>query len=132
MSDDSALPSAREIIDLHDQIEEDYELKHKGASVASPWLELRDVLERVAEYDDVYMRAAALLRHITTAHVFEDGNKRTAWSTCRAYLDGHGLEPAVVNTDEVAKVCRRIRRFDVDEIAEWLEDGTLDREQLGP
>jgi len=128
----SDLPTADEVIEIHDEIEEQYDLKHTGAAVASPWLELRDILEDIEEYEGTYLRAAGLLRHILTAHLFEDGNKRTAWTTTVLYLEDHDTEPAVRDTDEAERVLKRIRRFDVDEIADWLADGDLDRDRLDP
>jgi prophage maintenance system killer protein len=128
----SDLPTADEVIEIHDEIEEQYDLKHTGAAVASPWLELREILEDIEEYDGTYLRAAGLLRHILTAHVFEDGNKRTAWTTTVLYLENHDAEPAVRERDEAEQVLKRIRRFDVDEIAKWLANGDLDRDRLGP
>jgi len=126
------LPEVDEIIEIHDEIEEEYDLTHTGARVASPWLELRNLLEDVEEYDGVYRRAAGLLRDIITSHFFEDGNKRTAWTTTVLYLENHDTEPAVRDTDEVERVLKRIRRFDVDEIADWLAEGDLDRDRLDP
>lgn len=126
---DDDLPSPRQIIAAHDEIEAEWDLKYTGARVGSPFLHLRKIVQTVAEYDGVYLRAASLLRSITTAHLFEDGNKRTAWVVTRAYLDEHAIEPAP-HDEEVERLLRRIRRYDVEEIAEWLESGALDRDRL--
>lgn len=126
---DDQLPSERQIVAAHDEIEEEWELKHTGARVGSPFLHLRDILEEVRDYDNVYSRAACLLRKVVTAHLFEDGNKRTAWVVTRRYLRQHGFEPAP-DLEEVERLLRRIRRYDVEEIADWLESGDLDRERL--
>jgi len=47
----------------------------------------------------------------------------------RAYLDEHAIEPAP-HDEEVERLLRCIRRYDVEEIAEWLESGALDRDRL--
>ncbi|WP_129116900.1 Fic family protein [Halegenticoccus tardaugens] len=132
MSDD--LPTAEEIIDTHVFIEEEYELKFRGARVAAPQLKLKRLLRDISDDDDtedIYLRAAALLRHIITAHYFEDGNKRTAWLTAREYLERHGEIPA--ERGELAhRVLKNVRRFDVDELAEWLQSGEIDEKRLTP
>jgi len=124
-------PRPREIIATHEEIEEAYDMKYIGARVASPKLELRRLLREGGDYDDVYMRAGFLLRKLVTAHLFEDGNKRTAWVTTRDFLRDHDAEPAESDVD-VPTVLRRIRRYDVDEVAEWLRTGALDEDRLQP
>ena len=125
------LPTPAEIIATHDEIEEEYDLTHRGARVAVPRLKLREILDDVVSYDTVHQRAAALLRQVITAHLFEDGNKRTAWTTTIIYLDTVGDVPAETG-DRVPHILRRIRRYDVDEIAEWLETGDIDEDRLNP
>lgn len=106
-------------------------MKYRGVRVASPKTKLRNVLADVAEYEGIYMRATYLLRKLITIHIFEDGNKPTAWTVTLIYLERHGLQPAEQGLP-VERVLRRIRRFDVDEIARWLETGELDRDRLHP
>lgn len=132
MSEDDPLPTPRQIIIAHEEIEETYDLKHRGARVAAPRLQLQEVLEGVRDYDGVYMRAACLLRKVLTAHLFEDGNKRTAWSVTRQYLEKYGIRPAQRREVVVGHFLRSIRSYDVDEIAKWLETGEIDRTRLNP
>jgi prophage maintenance system killer protein len=129
--DDSKLPTPEEILATHEEIEEQYDMKYTGTRVAAPKLKLKRILEETAEHDGVYTRAAFLLRKLVTAHYFEDGNKRTAWVTMREYLQEHDETPAE-RGKESGKVLRRVRRFDVDEIATWLETGEIDEDRLDP
>ncbi|ELY38619.1 hypothetical protein C497_06754 [Halalkalicoccus jeotgali B3] len=99
-SGDGTLPTAKDIVTVHDEIDEEYDLKYKGARVASPRLELRPHTRKAAEYDDVYIRAAFLLRKVVTAHVFEDGNKRTAWNVATSYLEQAGAQRADTDVAE--------------------------------
>jgi death-on-curing protein len=126
------LPDADRIIQIHDRIEDEYDLTHTGAAVAAPRLKFRELLTEVDEYEGEYQRAGALLRKIITAHYFEDGNKRTGWLTTREYLDNHGHVPADRAEDRVEHVLKSIRSFDVCEIARWLKDGQIDEERLNP
>lgn len=132
MTEENRLPTPREIVAAHEEIEVSQELRFTGARVASPRLELRDLLGEVRAYDEVYVRAGCLLRKGITAHLFEDGNKRTAWTVTRQYLAEHDLKPAERRPVVVAHVLRSIRRYDVKEIAAWLETGDIDRSRLTP
>lgn len=128
---DDTLPAPEEILVTHEEIERTYDMKYTGVRVAAPKLKLRRVVRAADDYDDLYHRAAYLLRKLVTAHFFEDGNKRTAWVTVRKYLSENGETPAERGPD-AGRVLRRIRRYDVPEIAEWLESGEIDDSRLGP
>lgn len=130
MTDDD-LPSPDEIMTAHDRIVETYDLTHDDVNVVAPRLKFRRLLEEVAKQDDTYERAAQLLRDLVTSHYFEDGNKRTAWIVTREYLNEHGERPAE-RSDRVPHILRRVRRYDVDEIADWLRTGSLDEDRLSP
>lgn len=125
------LPTANEILEAHEEIEEAYDMKYRGVRVAAPRARLQKIVEQAAEEEEAFDRAAFLLRKLITAHLFEDGNKRTAWVTAREYLARNDLEPDP-RREEVERVLRRIRRYDVDEIAGWLETGDIDRDRLNP
>lgn len=106
-------------------------MTYTGAAVAAPRLKLERLLGDVDEHDGIFMRAAALLRDLVTSHFFEDANKRTAWAVTNLYLSDHDAEPAV--TDERAvHFLKRIRRFDVHEIRDWLATGEIDEDRLHP
>ena len=130
MSDD--LPTPAEIVATHDQIAEMYDLKYKGARIAAPKLTLREeVVESAAEYENVFHRAAALLFGIQSAHVFEDANKRTAWTVTRSYLKRKGIDLDPPQDDEtVERIVRRAGLFEISELAEWLETGEIDVSKL--
>ena len=86
-----------------------------------PGFQLREyVLEPVAEEDGRFHRAAGLLRKIITAHVFEDTNKRIAWTVTVLYLEDHDAEPADRDTERVERILKRVRRYDIEEISGWL------------
>lgn len=125
------LPAPEQIIEAHERVVSRYDLTHTGARVASPRLSFERTLRDVDDYEGTYHRAAALLQKIITAHYFEDGNKRTAWAMTRTYLESYGYVPE--DTSERAeRVLRNIRLFTVNEIAEWLETGEIDKERFPP
>lgn len=131
MPDDDRLPTPDEILAIHETIEVVEDMTYRGTRIAAPRLELRELLDEARDLEGVYLRAAFLLRKLITAHLFEDGNKRAAWTVTWIYLERHGLHPDEQD-QSVERVLRRIRRYDVEEIAEWLESGDLDRERLNP
>lgn len=117
----------------HDEIEEDYDLDHEGASVTHPAVHCSDIVREARDNRfNPYDRAAYLLRRLITAHLFEDANKRTSWLTIRDYLNRHGLKPAKTKKEDTEPVLNAIRAFDVDELAEWLETGDIDESKLHP
>lgn len=131
MPDDDRLPTPDEILAIHETIEVVEDMTYRGTRMAVPRLELRELLDEARDLEGVYLRAAFLLRKLITAHLFEDGNKRAAWTVTWIYLERHGLHPDE-RDQSVERVLRRIRRYDVEEIAEWLESADLDRERLNP
>lgn len=126
------LPTPTQILDTHDEIEEEYDLKYKGLMKSAPKRKLRrEVLEPAAEYNDPYHRAAVLLFGIQSVHVFEDANKRTAWSETMRYLKRNGISPDFQqDEDTIERIVRRIGLFDTDEIASWFETGEIDEDKL--
>lgn len=129
---DGELPTAEEIITVHEQLEEAYDLKHKGLMKAAPKLKLRTkVIDEAAKYDEPHHRAAVLLFRIPSVHIFNDANKRTAWTVTQEYLDRCGLDPTVPQGSETTeKIIRRAGAFSIEELAEWLETGEIDLERV--
>ena len=125
------LPTPDEIIVTHEEIEEQYDLKYRGIRVTAPRLVLRRLLEGAEELSGEYLQGAFLLRKLITEHLFEDGNKRTAWVTIREFLLSADLRPAETG-ERVPHILRRIRRYEIDELAEWLETGEIDEDRLHP
>lgn len=131
MTEPPDLPKPDEILAIHKEIEKEYAMKYTGTRVAAPRLNLRDIRREVGEYDDLYMRAACLLRKLITAHLFEDGNKRTAWTVTTTYLERAGAKRAESSVG-TERVVRSIRKYEVDELAEWLKTGGIDQSRLNP
>lgn len=131
MADRFRYPTPEQIIATHQEVEKEYNLKYTGTRVAAPKLKLKRILQEGNDHETLYLRAAFLLRKLSTSHLFEDGNKRTAWLTTRKYLDEYGEEPAD-RGPETAHVLRRIRRYNIKELAEWLETVEIDESRLRP
>lgn len=131
MNNGSHLPTPDDILQIHEDIEEAYDMTHTGTRAYLPEQKLQNVVDEAQEQEDTYERGAVLLRDLITTHVFKDGNKRTAWVTTRQYLKQHGEEPAGADASP-ERVLTRIQRFEVPEIAEWLRNGSIDEDRLEP
>ena len=131
MSEDD-LPTPAEIIAAHDQLEEAYDLKYTGFLKAAPKSKLRrNVIKPASEYDDPYYVAAVLLFEIQSVHVFNDANKRTAWTVTMEYLNRNGIDPVFgQDRQTVEKIVRRAGLFSTDELAHWLKTGEIDTAKL--
>lgn len=130
MTDD--LPTPGEIITIHERIDQRYDLKYEGVRIAAPRGMLRrEVIEPAAEYDDPYHRAATLLFGIQSAHVFEDANKRTAWTATMEYLERTEIKPDFQQDKEtIERIIRRAGLFEIGELAAWFETGEIDESRL--
>lgn len=123
------LPTVKDIHAVHELIEEQWDLSHRGTRAVLPDQTLASILEDVRDLDGAYRRAAALLNRIADAHVYEDGNKRTAWTVAETYLDEAGRE-AVPADEDAARVLLNRGRFDEAELATWLETGDIPEEKF--
>ncbi len=123
------LPTVAEVHEVHDLIVQEWDLDHPGTRAVTPDRRLESILDDVADLDGDYRRAAALLWRLANAHVYEDGNKRTAWTVAETYLNEVGAT-AAPDDDVAATVMRHRSRFDESELATWLRTGEIDEERF--
>lgn len=129
MSPGDDLPTVEEIHTNHEEIVHEYGLTHDGIGAYFADEKLDGLLEEAREYDDEFMRAAVIFRKLPSIHVYEDGNKRTAYLTVIEYLDRHNLELAR-SGEIVERVLRNRKRYSIEEIAHWMETGEISDEKL--
>lgn len=72
-------------------------------------------------YQDVYTKIAAIVQVIITAHVFNDGNKRTGLAVlCSlAHMNGFIFEPTKNDEDYIVKIASD--NLSIDKVSEWLK-----------
>jgi death-on-curing protein len=126
---DLDLPTVDDIYAVHDAVVEQWNLTHTGTRTVLPDQTLESILDDARECDDPYVSAATLLRTLATSHVFEDGNKRTAWVVAKSSLVESGRTVAP-SGQRIATVMKHIKRFDVLELARWLETGEIDESRF--
>lgn len=73
-------------------------------------------------YPDVFAKAAVILEGLAALHVFTDGNKRTAFIACAAFMGINGLELIVPMTSAFRFILAVAnKKKDIQEIAAWLK-----------
>lgn len=71
----------------------------------------------------IYRKAAFLLRSLITAHVFRDGQHRTAFFVTVMFLEQNGESVHCDDYGQARTFLKGIRMYDNDQIARWLEFG---------
>ena len=121
--------SVKDIHDIHDRIVAAFDLAHPDVRRRDADRFIRRIVRAAGEASDPFEEAAVYLERLIDAHVFEDGNKRTAWLTAVRALHEHD-KTAAPDRNEVATVLKHVRRFETAELARWLETGDIDRTRL--
>lgn len=124
MPEDDLL-SVADIYAVHEEVVDRWELTYAGTRGPLPDQRLQTIIEDAHEETDPYVFAGTLLRNLATAHVFEDGNKRTSWVVAKTVLRERGKTVAP-SGQRIATVMKHLKRYDVDELATWLETGQID------
>ena len=114
--------SPQDVIDIHDGVLNPGELSGLAGSKS-----LEGILGRVdtrlqyGQVTDIYDLAAVYALAVSQGHVFNDGNKRTAYAVMDLCLSNHGVVMAW-QTEEVGQIIIDIAQGKVDEteLAAWL------------
>lgn len=76
-------------------------------------------------YPTLMTKAAALLHALAHDHPFADGNKRTATVALVRFLNENGLETTWTDQEAYDYILQVAQgQYEVEEIADWLEDHT--------
>lgn len=72
-------------------------------------------------YNNVFLKAGALVQSIVKNHPFVDGNKRTAFSSAYIFLKQNGVAVEIKEKEVVGfMLAVANKNLSVDEISEWL------------
>jgi len=91
-----------------------------AAAVARPWSGFGEH----EAFPSMYEKAAALLHGIAARQVFENGNKRTAWTAAVTLLDINGIDLGTVETvqaDMFVRAAALDHTLEIADLAEWFE-----------
>jgi len=82
------------------------------------------ILEEVRAAKGIYRKAAILLKRLRTANIFEDANKRTAYTITKAFLEMNGYRLKIEDVEEALTFLKTEILFcDEDDIIKWLKHG---------
>ena len=83
----------------------------------------RQSFDGVAVHEDIFAKAAVLLKRLASHHGFVDGNKRTAVTAAAIFLEENGYqitaEPGELEDFAVSVVADDLKR---EVVAAWLEE----------
>lgn len=76
---------------------------------------------------DIYGKAAVLLKELVRAHAFASGNRRTAFITTIDFVKRNGKKFKIKDDPDNARVLTGIREefYSIDEIKEWINNGKI-------
>ena len=87
----------------------------------------------VNQYDDLYSKVAVLMYHITKSHAFIEGNKRTGFTLADSIMILNGRVIVARKTDRYQmSLDIDCGRMDVNDIAAWLKDNSLETALIVP
>lgn len=75
-------------------------------------------------YPSLFDKAAALLHGIASRQVFENGNKRTAWTAAATFLEINGIDVGAVEpvqSDMFVRAAALDHTLEIHDFAEWFE-----------
>lgn len=84
---------------------------------------LKTILRKARKKENIYIKAAILLREIVTTRIYEDGNHRTALLVCETFLNENDKTIWTENSQILYTFIKEILSYSIEEIAEWLQNG---------
>ena len=89
---------------------------------------ISEAINNCTEADDnIYVKAAVLLKELVQKHPFASGNRRTAFVTVKDFLLMNNSKFRIKDEPAYAKVMTGIREgfYSNEEIKEWLKNGKI-------
>lgn len=82
------------------------------------------ILKKAKEATGIYKKTAVLLREmVASSRIYQDGNHRTAIAIAETFLIMNGERIWTEDSQEIYKFIKDLLYYNLDEIAEWLENG---------
>jgi len=83
------------------------------------------IIQQVGEAEGIYRKGALLLRELVTTRIFQDGHHRTAYIVVKTFLEKNDAIFKENDEQKVIRFIKDIRRYTIEEIEGWLENGEL-------
>jgi death-on-curing protein len=121
-------PTPEKIIEYNILVLALIKVKKADKAQVMSYKKLQDVIEGCKNFDDnIYGKAAYLLKNLVKAHAFASGNRRTAFISTKDFLISNNIKIKIENDPKYAKVLTGIREgyYTDEEIKEWIKHGTI-------
>ena len=124
-------PSVQDVLTAHEAVKQNSEVRTEGlrSSQDKALEQIREVIERAMEEEDLHISAAVYLKKLIDKHPFNDGNKRTALIVATRFLEeneGEFRPHKIQNTDELYNCIKwDLPSMDIEETAYWIKTGEI-------
>lgn len=111
-----------QVIFMHDQLELERPGVRDMPLLISAVMRCQSTWEGNLTHRSLFSQVAALVHGISQNQAFVDGNKRTAWLACDAFLELNGMRFVALDQDEVVAFMEEIGIgvHTLEDIAFWV------------
>ena len=113
--------TAEQLAEINRRVLREVKVKRADSHHVANRAKLDSIVEEVRALDgDVFDKATCLLVCLTKKHVFDSGNRRTAYTATKLFLEANG---EALKVDPDPRVLTGIREgfYRTDEVVEWLK-----------
>jgi prophage maintenance system killer protein len=113
--------STSQLIEINERVLKEIKVKRADSHRVANRTKLDSILDEVRELEgDAYDKASRLMIGLTREHVFDSGNRRTAYTATKLFLEANG---ATLDAEPDPRVLTGIREgfYRMEEVVEWLK-----------
>jgi len=113
--------NAEQLAEINRRVLKEVKVKRADSHRVANREKLESIVEEVRAMDgDVFEKATCLLVGLTKKHAFDSGNRRTAYTATKLFLEANG---EAMKTDPDPRVLTGIREgfYRTEEVVEWLK-----------
>jgi len=113
--------TAEQLAEINRRVLKEVKVKRADSHRVANRAKLESIVEEVRGLDgDVFEKATCLLVGLTKKHAFDSGNRRTAYTATKLFLEANG---EALKADPGPRVLTGIREgfYRTEEVVEWLK-----------
>ena len=113
--------TAEQLAEINRRMLKEVKVKRADSHRVASRAKLESIVEEVRAMDgDVFEKATCLLVDLTKKHAFDSGNRRTAYTAAKLFLEANG---EALKVDPDPRVLTGIREgfYRTEEVIEWLK-----------
>jgi len=115
-------PDGELVISAHDTLLKEYG-GHPGFDLGIEVFEY--ILKEMKNTNDIYLKAAILLRKLVTVRIFQNGHHRTGYEITKTFLEMNGLSMKEQDIQKTIRFIKGVLQCNINEIAVWIRDGKV-------